>query len=135
VTADGSGSLRFEDRAVSPGERYAYRLGYVEAGGELFTTETWVDVPAALRLALEGLRPNPAVGELHVWFTLPHAAPATLALHDLAGRRVLDREVGSLGPGRHLVRLDDGASIPPGIYWLSLRQGEKTLLARGVVMR
>jgi len=63
VSADGSGHLRYEDRAVSGGMRYGYRLGYKEQGFEHFSAETWVEVPA-LKLALGGLRPNPAVGEL-----------------------------------------------------------------------
>ena len=134
VTTDGTGFVRFEDRAVTAGERYAYRLGYAAAGNEAFTAESWVEVPA-LQLALEGLRPNPAVGELQVWFTLPDAKSATLELLDVSGRRVLAREVGALGAGRHTVRLDQGARVPPGLYWMRLRQGARTLLARGAVIR
>src|SRR5437867_5806894 len=107
VSADGTGRLSFEDREVSPGERYAYRLGYSDAGTEAFTAETWVEVPAALRLALEGLSPNPATGALNVSFTLPNAAPAMLELLDVSGRRIAAREVGSLGAGFHFVRLDE----------------------------
>jgi hypothetical protein len=134
VTGDGTGILRFEDRAVSPGERYAYRLGYSDGGAERFTTEAWVDVPA-LQLALEGPRPNPAVGALNVWFTLPNAAPATLELMDLSGRRLNAREVGALGAGRHVVRLDQGVPVPPGMYWVTLRQNARTVLARAAVIR
>jgi hypothetical protein len=75
------------------------------------------------------------VGELQVWFTLPDAKPATLELLDVSGRRVLAREVGALGAGRHTVRLDPGARVAPGLYWMRLRQGARTLLARGVVIR
>jgi hypothetical protein len=135
VSADGTGHVRFEDREVSPGERYAYRLRYLEAGAELFTAETWVEVPAATPLTLEGLRPNPAAGELRVWFTLPSAELASLELLDVTGRRLAQREVGALGAGGHLLRLEEARSLVPGIYWLRLRQGGRTLLARGVVVR
>jgi len=135
VATEGSGQLRYEDRTVSPGSRYAYRLGYRELGAELFTAETWVDVPAALVLALEGLRPNPAPGEFAVAFTLPSAAPATLELMDVSGRRVIAREVGALGPGHRLLRLGEGARVSPGVYWLRLTQSGRTLTARGVVVR
>ncbi|HEY2953742.1 MAG TPA: T9SS type A sorting domain-containing protein [Candidatus Eisenbacteria bacterium] len=132
---DGSDRLRFEDRSVSPGERYAYRLRYLDEGVERLSSESWVDVPHALELALHGLRPNPAVREVTVSFTLPTAGPATLELLDVAGRRLIERQVGSLGTGRHLQRLDDGARIPAGLYWLRLTQGGCSLLARGAVIR
>jgi hypothetical protein len=135
VTADGTGRIAFEDRSVSPGERYAYRLAYSDEGVEHRSAETWVDVPRTLALALDGLRPNPAVGPLTVSFTLPSAAPATLALVDVSGRRILEREVGSLGAGRHLLRLDEAPHLAPGMYWLRLTQGGHALITRVVVVR
>jgi hypothetical protein len=134
VTADGTGRLRFEDPAVRAGDRYAYRLGYMDVGTEVFTAETWVEVPA-FRLTLEGARPNPAVSELNVSFILPAAAPAALELLDVSGRRVISREVGALGAGRHLLRLDQGTRVPPGLYWLKLSQSGRTLVARAAVVR
>ena len=127
--------LRYEDASVVAGTRYAYRLGYVEGGTEQFTAETWIDVPSADVFALEGLRPNPAVGALDVSFSLPREGAATMELLDLAGRRVLDHEVGQLGRGRHVFRLDSGAHMAPGVYWLRLRQGAEQALTRAVVMR
>ena len=135
ASADGTGRIEYEDRAVEAGERYAYRLAYFEDGAERRTAETWVEVPRMLVFALEGLRPNPAVREITAAFTLPSAAPATLELLDLAGRRVSGSEVGSLGPGHHALRLDVGPQLAPGVYWLRLTQGEKALTARGVVVR
>lgn len=134
VRADGTGHLRYEDSAVSPGERYAYRLGYLAGSVEQFTAETWVEVPAP-RLALEGLRPNPAVGELVASFTLPSGEPARLQVLDVTGRVWLTREVGALGAGSYLVRLSEAGSVPTGMYWLRLSQGGRSVLARGVVVR
>ncbi|HEY2956535.1 MAG TPA: T9SS type A sorting domain-containing protein [Candidatus Eisenbacteria bacterium] len=135
ATFDGTGRLEFEDRGVSPGARYAYRLGWIEDGSEQWSAETWVDVPAALSLALEGARPNPAVGELSVALTLPRAEPATLALLDMSGRERLVRDVGALGAGPHLVRLDEAGRTPPGVYWLRLTQAGQSLVKRAVVVR
>jgi len=135
ATRDADDRLRYEDRDVTPGERYAYRLGYTEGGSAQFTAETWVDVPSGAVFALEGLRPNPAVDAIRVTFSLPTASSATIDLLDLAGRRVIDREVGGLGVGRHVLRLDSGERIAPGVYWLRLRQGTQQALARAVVMR
>jgi hypothetical protein len=135
AAVDAPDRLRYEDASVSAGTRYAYRLGYSEAGTEQLTSETWVEVPTAAVFALEGLRPNPAVDGIKVSFSLAREGQATLDLLDLAGRLVIDREVGGLGAGRHLLRLDSGERISPGVYWLRLRQGEQQALKRAVVIR
>lgn len=132
--ADGSDRARFEDRSIVPGGRYAYRLGYVEDGAERFTTETWVDVPRPLAFALEGLRPNPASGAPSVAFTLPDASAARLELLDVSGRRLMGREVGSLGPGRHMLRLD-GSQLSPGVVLVRLVRAGDELVARGAIVR
>jgi hypothetical protein len=132
---DGTGRLQFEDRTVEAGERYSYRLGWLESGTEQFSAETWVEVPAALALTLEGALPNPAVGALNVAFTLPRSGRASLELLDIAGRQLAEREVGDLGAGRHLVRLNESRRTPPGVYWLKLTQSERTLVKRAVVIQ
>jgi len=135
VVGDGTGHLRYEDRAVSAGVRYAYRLGYVEQGLVRFTAETWVEVPAALTLALEGARPNPSSGPLAASFTLPVARPATLELLDPLGRRIFSRDVGSLGAGAHVVDLTPGRPLVAGVYLLRLTQAGRSFNARCVVLR
>jgi hypothetical protein len=86
-------------------------------------------------LALEGAHPNPTSGAPVVFFTLRSSECATLDLMDIAGRRVLRREVGSLGPGRHLVTLDSSHLLRPGVYFLRLAQGGRMLHARVAVIR
>ena len=68
-----------------------------------------------------------------VSFALLSAAPARLELIDIAGRRVTSQEVGSLGAGAHVLRLDEGTPVPAGLYWLRLTQGSLTLTAKGVL--
>ena len=135
LTADGSERVSYEDRDVTAGTRYGYRLRWREDDGEHFTAETWVDVPAALELALQGLRPNPAVRDLNVAFVLPSAAPARLELMDVSGRQRMTRDLDDLSPGPHTVHLGDVTAIEPGVYWLRLTQGDEHRLARAVVMR
>jgi sugar lactone lactonase YvrE len=87
-----------------------------------------------LTLALAGVWPNPASGRaLNVRFTLPAKADARLELLDVAGRRVVTREVGALGPGQHAVSLSRGSSVPPGLYFVRLRQGAETRTVRVTV--
>ena len=120
---------------MTPGARYGYRLGVMDQGREVFAGETWVDVPVAVELALAGVRPNPATQELAVAFSLPDASPARLEAFDLAGRRVVAREVGPLGGGNHEVRLGEGRTLAPGVYLLRLTRGERVLKARAVIVR
>lgn len=134
VLDTGTGRFEYEDRTVGPG-RYAYRLAYRIDGGEAFTSETWVTVPSGHVLALAGFTPNPVFGRAIVLFVLASAERATLALFDAAGRAVLAREVGALGPGRHTFDLGRAVALPPGVYWLKLTQGVRALTAKGLVLR
>src|SRR5205085_6447138 len=91
-----------------------------------------VDLPG---LALEGVFPNPAPGVPAVYFTLRSTAAAKLDVLDIAGRRVMQRELGSLGPGRHVVTLDSSPPLDSGIYFLRLVQNRRVLYARMAIMR
>ncbi len=104
--------------------------------GERFFGEVRISVPVCSGLALDGLRPNPVSGPLLVSFSLPNASLAILDLLDVTGRRLLEREVGSLGAGAHTTRLD-AAGTPPatGLYLLRLRQGREVRTTRAVVAR
>jgi hypothetical protein len=95
------------------------------------------DEPApALAFALEPVRPNPSRGgALTVRFTLPSAAPASIELLDVAGRRIAAPEVGSLGTGRHALDLGQGQQLAPGLYLVRLRQGANTRVTRVAVLR
>ena len=87
------------------------------------------------RIALQGARPNPSLSGLSAAFTLPDAAAARLELTDLAGRRIVARDVGQMGPGEHVVSLTEGRRLPPGVYMLRLTRGDESLTARAVVIR
>ena len=87
------------------------------------------------RIALHGARPNPSLSGLAAAFTLPDAASARLELTDLAGRRIVARDVGALGAGEHLVNLAEGRHLVPGVYMLRLTRGDESLTARAVVIR
>ncbi len=129
---DGGGRLVFRDADVVPGGRYAYRLAWSDANGEHASPEQDVTIPG-LALALHGAWPNPARGgALAIRFTLPDGAPASLALFDVSGRRVVQREVGVLGAGAHVVALD-GAHLPPGVYLARLEQHGQARQARVVI--
>ena len=119
-----------------------YKLSAVDVHGNesvfaLVTPGTTVSVNdgSALAFALEGVRPNPTTGSgLLVAFALPTGAAARLELLDISGRRVLAREVGSLGAGRHTVNLAEGRKVAPGLYWVRLAQGANRSWTRVAVI-
>jgi hypothetical protein len=133
LTPDGLNRVSYEDGAVTAGQRYGYRLGLVIDGTERTTGETWVDVPLGAVFALKGALPNPASGPLTVSFSLANSLPARLELVDLSGRRVFERQVGELGPGTHVVRLD--TNLPAGIYAMRLTQGSRVLTSKATIVR
>jgi hypothetical protein len=132
---DGSGFIKFEDHTPATGGNFGYRLGISEGGAESFVGETWLQVPASAVLALDGMRPNPAVRELSVSFSLPDDSPASLELMDLAGRRVRSIDVGAQGPGHHVISLGNAGTLPAGIYLIRLHHPQRTLVTKAVVMR
>jgi hypothetical protein len=134
TTRTGEDDFSFEDRSIIAGSRYSCRLGFGEGASETFSAENWVEVPTGFALGLQGLSPNPATHPLRIRFSLPNAASAQLEVLDVAGRRVFEREVGSLGAGNHVVGIDSDRPIASGMYWIRLTGQSKTLVARGVVI-
>jgi hypothetical protein len=135
VVADGEGQLRFEDRDVAAGSTYQYRLAVPDGGTIAYLGQVTIRVPATIAFGIEGVRPNPGEGELTVVFALESSAPARLELLDVAGRRVHAREVGSLGPGQHVLRLEQAKGLPAGIYAVRLIQGNHQVVARAAIVR
>jgi hypothetical protein len=137
ASADGAGMLRVVDHDVVPGRRYGYRLGFMQSGTEVTAGETFVTVPTGARLALLGAYPNPSRGPaVSVSFSLPDAAPASVELLDVGGRRVASREVGGLGPGNHTVALEREASrLPAGVYLVRLVHGGSVLTDKAAIIR
>jgi hypothetical protein len=130
---DESGYAHFDDRSVSPGARYDYRLGIVEGGSELFTGDTWVEA-SGTDVALLGARPNPtSPSTLQIEFVLTSRESATLELFDLEGRRIVSRDVGALGAGRHRIALSPNSRVFPGVYISKLTIGTISRSARVVI--
>jgi hypothetical protein len=132
--ADGTGFLRYEDREVTRGQRYGYRLGIQDGGVEAFYGETTV-LADDLELALDGIVPNPSIGDrLAVHFSLPSTDPATLELLDVSGRRLASQRLEGL-VGRQTVTLEPDRGLAPGLYWIRLRHAGQERTTRAVVMQ
>jgi hypothetical protein len=97
------------------------------------TAATAPAVAQEIEFALDAPRPNPTRA-LQVSFALPSAAAATLEVFDVAGRRFVSREVGSLGPGRHQLDLGAARVFPAGHYVVRLIQGGRSLRTKVTVV-
>jgi hypothetical protein len=134
ASSDGTGQLEWEDRDVTPGARYGYRLGVTDAGTQSFFGETWVDVPSRLELAMQGFVPNPAGHDVAVSFTLPSRAASQLEVVDVSGRRILARDLSALAPGSHILRLGE-LHAPAGMYFIRVTHQGRSATARGLIVR
>jgi hypothetical protein len=127
LTADASGAIVLEDTDVAAGETYDYRLIVHQATGDQALGDVRVTTPRALAFALDGVRPNPAVGPVEVSFTLAGDGLATLEFLDVSGRRVVFRRL-DIAPGAHRLSLPEASRLRPGIYVVRLTQNGKLIL-------
>jgi len=81
-------------------------------------------------LVIEGVRPNPARGSFAVTFVLPGAGQAKLEVFDVAGRRVLARDLRGVGEGRHTMTIDEARTLSAGSYLVRLSQAGRVVLSR-----
>jgi hypothetical protein len=122
IPVDESDEATFDDREVTAGARYGYRIVAEDAGP---IGEIWLQTPNATGFALRGPTPNPAQGALVASFSLPNAGQCRLELFDSSGRGVLARDLGRLERGEHRVPLGASRDLAPGIYRLVLSSGDR----------
>ncbi len=109
-------------------------LDNVEVDEFLVSPATGVGpVVPSVHLGITSLLPNPTRGRVAATLNLPGAAPATLELVDLSGRRV--REFVVAGPGVQTVRFELGGDVNPGLYLLRLRQAGQEAVRKLTVVR
>lgn len=136
VFPDAEHRIVLEDFDVVPGRSYEYRLGSSGADGDHYFGEVTIEVPRTPLLALSDVRPNPVTGPWSIAFSLGSREPARIELFDVTGRRVLSREVGSLGAGSHTVALTrEERPATAGLYFIRLTQGSESRLVRVTLLR
>jgi hypothetical protein len=108
----------------------------VAGGTPAAPTASGLARPGALGVAIRG-RPGAAV--LAIRLTLPAAGPASLVVFDAGGRRVRDLDAPGPAPGVSQSGWDlrDAAGRPcaSGVYFVVLRQGGSTAVARAAIVR
>ena len=130
---EGGDLATFVDRSVVPGAAYEYRLKD-SASGAWLTSPAHVSVPLA-RLRFIGSRPSPAsMRSLRLAIELQSRLPARLELLDVAGRRVAQLPITNPSPGGRALEAA-GLVHEPGVYWVRLQQGQRSVAGRIVVIR
>jgi hypothetical protein len=89
--------------------------------------------------ALAQNTPNPFRGTTSVRFAVPKEGPVTLAVYNVAGRKVADLVSGSLGAGAHAVSWDgtdrDGGRVASGVYLYRLTAGGESVAKEMIFVR
>ncbi len=137
-TGTGTGQFNNPEGITSDHAGYVYIGDWLNHRVERFgyaTDDAPVSPAGRGPLALETVTPNPARGSLRVRFTLAGDAPATLTLHDLAGRAMTVRPLAGSGAGPHELTLPLDAALPAGIYFVRVTQGAAARAARVAVVR
>lgn len=115
-----------DESGVPSQARFVHVSGPPEAGA---------GPPGGTGLAIHGTLPQPAVGGLQIWLTLPTHAPASLELFDVTGRAIGEaEEVGHLGAGSHLVT-PRSAPTRSGVYLARLSQNGRSVARRIVLLK
>jgi hypothetical protein len=124
---------------VEPGSRIESELGLMfmtEGSVAIEDPELPGDTPAA-KLALEQNYPNPFNPQTTIAFSLPHAQPVRLAIHDLQGRLVRTLVDERREAGAHSMLWDgtneDGQRVASGTYMYRLETADR-LLTRTMVL-
>lgn len=123
----------------TPGS-FTYKVTAVDANGNesspaAVSSTTGVGDPMPTALAFASIAPNPFRGAVAFVIDVPQGAGAvSVAVYDLAGRRVRTLADGSLPAGRHTLswngRTDAGDPIAPGVYLVRLIGAGRTFTRR-----
>lgn len=133
LTIAGNGVLKYTDPTVQAGSTYEYTVGMMNGAQETFYGQVWVTVPTVDLSAIR-VSPNPARGDLAVEFALAAGASATVDLVDVSGRQVASRLVAGEASGTASVRFREGG-IKPGMYWVRVTRGERSVSKRVAFVR
>ncbi len=136
LVGDGVGGaiLAWQDLRSTPAGSVDFAVFAQHVGANEYIVDVQGIPASAPVFALGRPTPNPSRGVFAVEFSLPDAAPATLELIDLSGRRLRAIDVGGLGAGRHVVRLGEDRPLSPGICWIRLARAAQVLATRVVVL-
>ena len=138
---DRHGQILFEDRDVTPGARYGYRLLAQRSETQMFSSEVWVTAsggtPMVLRLAPSF--PNPFASRTQLSYAVPRSGHVRLVVYDLQGRRITTVLDQAQTPGWRSVSWDGRdyrhREVASGTYFARLESGGDVQVRKIIVAR
>jgi hypothetical protein len=137
-----AGAVEFTDTELPAGYEFFYIVSAKDKSGNISFSETTsgsivsgagsVETPAVFSLMQN--YPNPFNPATTIEFSLPQAANITLKVYDMLGREVAEIAQGNFSPGRHKAEFN-GASLPSGIYFYTLKAGEFSATKKLMLMK
>jgi hypothetical protein len=91
--------------------------------------------PRPIAFSFDGAYPNPTRGALRLAFDLPTSDATTLMIYDVAGRKMVEEPLGTLGPGSFARDIPGATRLRPGLYFICLRHGIREAMKRIVIAR
>lgn len=129
------------DTSAEPGQAYYYRLHVVDRDGRESTWGLATVFHAGVGpgpAALFAPSPNPSPVGTTLSFRLPRPEFVRLDIVDAGGRRVRSLQSGMVQAGEHQVWWDGtagGRSVPPGLYFATMRTSEGLRSQRIAIIR
>jgi len=91
-------------------------------------------LPAALRLALDSIYPNPFNAGTQIRFSIPQCDRTRISIIDLTGREICCLTDAVWSSGRHALNLS-AAHWPSGIYIVRLQAGTDSITRKIILLR
>jgi hypothetical protein len=117
-------STAFELKVDEDGDGVVDWLHY--PGGAVVSVPTVGPAPASTRpTQVVRVVPNPTSAQANIYLRVSMTSvPTRLLVHDVAGRKVLDRDLGPLQPGEQIIPWDGrdrfGHQMSPGLYFVQV---------------
>jgi len=110
-----------------PGDNY---IGF-------FSVSTLInDVKDMMRtgtVVLSDVYPNPVEAEATMDLSLEKAMKISYSISNIAGNKVVSKDLGTMNAGRHRIVLD-GSSLSPGVHFITVEAGNEKLVRKLVVL-
>jgi hypothetical protein len=124
--------IMIRDRIVASTELRDGNARLTDGGWGVVELESGSSMP--LEFGLGNAYPNPFNGMLRVEFGLPEAGEVSLAVYDLAGRKVAELASGRYGAGVHQAWWD-ASGAAAGVYVLRLTSGGASQSQKAVLLK
>jgi len=132
-TYHGDGSGGFAAGAWNMNGRGAVKV----YGSELIPASAGaIDLPEIVS-TLE-IFPNPSTTMVMMRIRLEQASNVEADLYDISGRRILQKNIGFIGPGEEVLDLVENtifASLKPGVYFLRVKIGKREFVRKVLIMK